>query len=130
MAMTTELSLLAWSVVLGLVHAVATGQFTTLQHGLSYGLSPRDESKPVIGVGGRVQRAFANYMQTFPFFAAAVLVAHVADRHSWLTVTGAQLYFWARLVYVPLYVTGVPVVRTIAFVIATIGIVLILVALT
>jgi len=38
--MTTELALLAWSVVLGLVHAVATGQFTTIQHGLSYGLIP------------------------------------------------------------------------------------------
>jgi len=128
--MTTELSLLAWSVVLGLVHAVATGQFTTLQHGLRYGLSPRDEQKPLTGVGARVQRAFANYMQTFPFFAAAVLLAHVAGRHSWLTVTGAQLYFWARLVYVPLYAASIPVARTAAFLIALLGIVLVLIALT
>ncbi len=128
--MTTELALLAWSVVLGLVHAVATGQFTTIQHGLSYGLSPRDEKKPLTGVGARVERAFANYMQTFPFFVAAVLVAHVAGRHSWLTVTGAQLYFWARLVYVPLYAAGIPVARTVAFGVALLGIVLILIALT
>jgi len=128
--MTTELALLAWSVVLGLVHAVATGQFTTIQHGLSYGLSPRDEKKPLAGVGARVERAFANYMQTFPFFAAAVLVAHVAGRHSWLTVTGAQLYFWARLVYVPLYAAGIPIARTAAFGVALLGIVLILIALT
>ncbi len=128
--MTTELALLAWSVVLGLVHAVATGQFTTIQHGLSYGLSPRDEKKPLTGVGARVERAFSNYMQTFPFFVAAVLVAHVAGRHSWLTVTGAQLYFWARLVYVPLYAAGIPVARTVAFGVALLGIVLILIALT
>jgi len=128
--MTTELTLLAWSVVLGLVHAVATGQFTTIQHGLSYGLSPRDEKKPLTGVGARVERAFSNYMQTFPFFVAAVLVAHVAGRHSWLTVTGAQLYFWARLVYVPLYAAGIPVARTVAFGVALLGIVLILIALT
>ena len=126
--MTTELALLAWAVVLGLVHAVATGQFTTLQHGLSYGMGPRDVQKPLTGVGARVQRAFANYMQTFPFFAAAVLMAHAAGRHSWLTVYGAQLYVWARLVYVPLYAAGIPVVRTLAFAIATIGIVMILVA--
>ncbi|WP_428483125.1 MAPEG family protein [Rhodopila sp.] len=112
------------------MHAVATGQFTTLQHGLRYGVSPRDEQKPLTGVGARVQRAFANYMQTFPFFAAAVLMAHVAGRHSWLTITGAQLYFWARLIYVPLYAAGIPVVRTLAFVIALIGVVLILIALT
>ncbi len=128
--MTTELALLAWSVVLGLVHAVATGQFTTIQHGLSYGLSPRDEKKPLVGVGARVERAFANYMQTFPFFAAAVLVAHVAGRHSWLTVTGAQLYFWARLVYVPLYAVGIPIARTVAFGVALLGIVLIFITLT
>ena len=128
--MTTEFTLLAWSVVLGLVHAVATGQFSVAQHGLRYGLSPRDEPRPLTGIGARVQRAFANYMQTFPFFAAAVLMAHAAGRHSWLTVTGAQLYFWARLVYVPLYAAGIPVVRTLAFLVAMVGIVLILVALT
>ncbi len=128
--MTTELTLLAWSVVLGLVHAVATGQFGVAQHGLRYGLSPRDEPRPLTGIGARVQRAFANYMQTFPFFAAAVLMAHAAGRHGWLTVVGAQLYFWARLAYVPLYAAGVLGLRTVAFVVAVVGIVLILLALT
>ena len=128
--MTIELTMLAWATVLGLVHAVATGQFTTAQHGLRYGLSARDEKKEVTGIGGRVQRAFANYMQTFPFFAAAVLIAHAAGRHGWMTVWGAQLYFWARLAYVPLYASGVPVIRTLAFLVATVGIALILLALT
>ena len=128
--MTTELALLAWAILLGLVHAVATGQFTVAQHGLRYGMSPRDENKPLTGIGARLQRAFANYMQTFPFFAGAVLVAHVAGRHGWLTVVGAQLYFWARLVYVPLYAAGVPIFRTVAFVISVIGIILILISLT
>ncbi len=128
--MTTELTLLAWAVVLGIVHAVATGQLGAAQLGLKYGMGPRDEKKTLTGIPARVERAFANYMQTFPFFAAAVLIAHVAGRHSWLTTTGAELYFWARLVYVPLYAAGIPVVRTLAFLVATLGIVLILVALT
>ena len=128
--MTTELALLAWAVVLGLVHVTATGHFTTRQHGLAYNMSPRDEQKPLTGVGARVQRAFANYMQTFPFFAAAVLAAHAAGRHGWLTVVGAHLYFWARLAYVPLYAAGVPVARTAAFGASALGIVMILLALT
>ena len=128
--MTTELTYLAWSVVLGLVHAIATGQFTTAQKGLAYGLSPRDEKKPLEGIGARVERAFANYMQTFPFFAAAILVAHAAGRHSGLITTGAALYFWSRLVYVPLYATGIPVARTLAFLGGVVGIVLVLWALT
>lgn len=128
--MTTELFYLTWAIVLGLVHAIATGQFTTLQHGLSYGLSSRDEKKEVTGVGGRVQRAFANYMQTFPFFAAAVLVAHVLNRHSSATAWGVQLYFWARLVYVFLYAANVIGARTVAFAVSVVGIVLVLVGLT
>ena len=127
--MTIELTMLAWSVVLGLVHVLATGQASNMQHGVKYGLGPRDEQKPLTGVAGRVSRSFANFMQTFPFFAAAVLMAHVAGRHGWLTVWGVQLYFWARLVYVPLYVAAVPVLRSVAFVIAIAGIVMVLAAL-
>ena len=128
--MTTELTYLAWSVVLGLVHAIATGQFTTAQKGVTYAMSARDEKKPLEGIGARVERAFANFMQTFAFFAAAVLTAHAAGRHSGLTTTGAALYFWSRVVYVPLYATGIPVARTLAFLGGVVGIVMILWALT
>ena len=128
--MTIELKYLAWSIVLGLVHAVATGQFTTAQKGLRYAMSARDEPQKLEGVGARVERAFANFMQTFPFFAAAVLAAHAAGRHSWLTTGGAALYFWGRLAYVPLYATGVPVVRTLAFLGGVVGIGMLLWALT
>ena len=127
--MTIELDYLAWAVVLGLVHALATGQLGLLQHGAAYSMGPRDEHRALTGVAGRVDRAFANYMQTFPFFAAAVLMAHVAGRHGGLTVTGAALYFWARVLYVPVYALGTPVVRTLLFVVALVGIVLLLLAL-
>jgi uncharacterized MAPEG superfamily protein len=128
--MTIELTMLAWSCVLGIAQAFATGQFATMEHGLRYNMGPRDEQKPPGLIGGRVERAFANYLQTFPFFAAAVLMAHVANRHGALTSFGAQLYFWARLIYVPLYAAGIPVVRTLAFLAGVAGIGLILYALT
>ena len=128
--MTTELHLLIWAVILGLVHVVVTGQFTTLQHGMAYGLSSRDEKKEVTGIGGRVQRAFSNYMQTFPFFAVAVLAAQVLNRHNGLTVWGAHLYFWARLAFPFLYAFNVIGVRTAAYLVSMLGIVLILVGLT
>ncbi len=127
--MTIELSLLAWAVVLGLVHAIATGQVTTAQHGLAYGMSPRDEQKPVVGVGGRVIRSFTNYLQTFPFFAAAVLTAHAVGVHDGLTIYGAWIYFIARIAFVAFYVAGTPVVRTVAFLAGVLGIVMILLAL-
>ena len=128
--MTIELTMLAWATVLGLAHAVATGQVAVFQHGLPYNLGPRDEQKPLTGIPGRISRAFANYMQTFPFFAAAVLLAHAAGRHSWLTTWGVQLYFWARLVFIPLYASGTSGPRTAAFLVSMVGIVMILIALT
>jgi uncharacterized MAPEG superfamily protein len=47
----------------------------------------------------------------FPLFGAVVLIAHVV-RHDWITVWVAQLFFWKRGVYVPVYVLGVPLLRS------------------
>ena len=88
--MTIELKYLAWAIVLGLVHGLSTGPLTIIQHGLAYSLSSRDEKKPLSGMAARVERAFSNFIQTFPLFAAAVLVAHAAGRHSGLTIVGRR----------------------------------------
>ena len=80
-------------------------------------------------VAGRLERAFRNFLETFPFFAAAILVAALAGRHNWATLCGAQLYVAARIVYLPLYAFGVPVLRTLVWAAATIGILLVVAAL-
>ena len=128
--MTTELAMLIWAIVLGLVHAVVTGQLTVAQHGMAYGLSPRDEKKPLTGIPARIERAFANYMQTFPFFAATVLIVQLLNRHNTMTVIGAEMYVWARLAFIPLYAMGVIGVRTLAYVVAMAGIVVMLLGLS
>lgn len=128
--MTTELTMLAWATVLGLLNVVITGPLTVAQFGAAYGLSSRDERKEATGIPARVNRALANFLQTFPFFAVAVLVAHVADRHSVWTVRGAELYFWARLLFLPCYAFNIIYARTACFLLAVAGIVMVLSALT
>jgi uncharacterized MAPEG superfamily protein len=128
--MTLEMKMLAWSIVLGLVHIIASAVATTGQYGAKWNLGPRDEAMPRLeGVAGRLQRALVNFLETFPLFAAAVLMADAVNRHGALAVWGAQLYFWARVAYLPLYAFGVTGVRTFVWTIATVGIVLILIAL-
>lgn len=129
--MTTELTMLAWAVVLGLVHLVVVAQLFTMKNGGQYGMSPRDEPPPhpLTGTSGRLERAWKNFMETFPFAAAAILIAAAANRHNGYTVWGAQLYFWGRLLYIPLYAAGVPVVRSVVWGSATLGIVLVLLGL-
>ncbi len=104
--MSMPMALLAWTAFLGLLHAISTGAVVTAEHGMGYGASPRDEDRPVSPVKARNIRAFANFMQTFPIFAASVLVSHAYGRDVGAATWGAQFYFWARLFYVPLYVTG------------------------
>jgi len=128
--MTTELSMLTWSVVLGLLQVALAATCTVGQRGLGWAASPRDEVKPPLsGVGGRLQRASANFLETFPFFVAAVLAAHLLQRHDGMTALGAQLYFWARVAYVPAYAAGIPYLRTLIWAASIVGIVLVLAAL-
>ncbi len=128
--MTVELQMLAWSIVLGFVHIIANAITMTQQYGCDWNVGPRDEPKPPLtGVAGRLQRALRNFLETFAFFAAAVLTADAVNRHGAMPVWGAHLYFWGRLVYFPLYMAGIPVARTIAWVVATLGIALILLSL-
>jgi uncharacterized MAPEG superfamily protein len=122
--------MLLWSVVLGLLQILLTATCSLGQRGLDWAASARDEVKPPLsGVGGRLDRARANFLETFPLFATAVLAAHVLQQHDQLTVLGAQLYFWARLLYVPVYAAGIPYLRTLIWVVSIAGIVLLLVAL-
>ena len=128
--MTIELKMLALSIVLGLVQIVLASHAASLQRGYRWTASPRDETlPPLTGVAGRLDRALRNFTETFPLFAAAVVMAHVANRHDWLTEGGVQLYFWARIAYLALYAFGIPLVRSLVWNVATAGIVMILVAL-
>ncbi len=71
----------------------------------------------------------ANFLETFPLFAAAVLIAHAAGRHDWMTVWGAQLYFFGRAPMCRSTPSAVFLARTIAWTVAIIGIILILLSL-
>jgi uncharacterized MAPEG superfamily protein len=126
---TIELTMLALSALLGLVQITLGATAKNRQFGREWASGPRDEPVVLSATTGRLERAFANFLETFPIFAAAVLVANAAGVHNWMTLLGVQLYFWGRVVYVPLYAYGVPVLRSIVWSVATIGIVLILLAL-
>jgi uncharacterized MAPEG superfamily protein len=122
--------MLTLSVVLGVVQIIAASHAASLQRGYRWTASPRDEqSPPLRGVAGRLDRALRNFVETFPLFAAVVLTAHVSGTHGTLTVLGAYLYFCARVAYAFLYAAGVPLVRSLVWNVATFGIFLFVAAL-
>ena len=128
--MTTELMILGWALVLALVQIALAGALRTAETGLAYNMGPRDAPAPQVRpVTARVQRAQANLFETLPVFAVAVLIAHVAGREGELTLWGSYAYIAARVLFVPLYAFGVPVLRSLVWGVSVAGIVMILVAI-
>jgi uncharacterized MAPEG superfamily protein len=128
--MTLELKLLALSVLLGFVHIVLASHAASAQYGYRWTATSRDRPMPPLeGVGGRLERASRNFLETFPFFAVAVLMVHVLGRESALSWWGTNLYFWGRVAYLPLYASGVFLVRSLVWNVSALGIFLVLAAL-
>ena len=121
--------MLAASCAFCLIQIVIASHAGSLQRGYRWTAGARDsEVPPLTGVAGRLERALRNFLETFPVFVAAVFLVHVLGREGALSKWGAVLYFSARLVYLPLYAAGVPVIRSLVWNVAFAGIVLLLIA--
>lgn len=130
MDMTPEFIMLAFTLILALVQIGAATVARTAELGGKWNAGPRDEDVPPPGkVAGRLMQAQANLFETLPIFAAAVIMAHIAGKDGSLTAIGAHLYFFARLIYLPLYAFGVPYIRSLVWLIAAAGLVMVLAAL-
>lgn len=128
--MTIELTMLAWSVVLGLAYVLLAVGLATRQRGLQWNAGNRDgEARPLTGVAARAERASRNFLETFVFFAAAVLAVVLTHRNTEHTALGAQVYFWARVAYWPVYAAGIPYLRTLIWIAAFWGFLQVLEAL-
>jgi len=125
--MAIELTLLGYTLILALIYIMAAAQARTAQYGTTWNTGARDEAMPPLRpVPARLVRAQANLMETLPLFAAAVLAVVVAGRTGTLSEVGAWMYLIGRAVYLPLYALGVPVVRTLVWMVASVGLVLVL----
>jgi len=124
---SVEIQMLCLSAALGLLQLVIATTLATKDQGLAYNLSPRDmPPPPVTTLTARMQRAFGNFRETFVYFAVAVLVVTALNKTSSTTALGAEIYFWARVVYVPVYAAGIPVARTLIWAASIAGLVMVL----
>jgi uncharacterized MAPEG superfamily protein len=125
--MTTELLVLAWGCVLAIVHVFAAVRVKTRQYGTNWNMGARDETlPPPEPIVGRLARAQANYFETFPVAAVAILLVTLTERTSVVTEIGAILWLAMRILYLPIYALGIPKIRTIIFIASVLGILMIL----
>lgn len=116
-----ELQMIGVAVILGIFQLLLGSVAARTQQGYDWGMGPRDEANPISGVPGRLQRAFFNYLETFPMFVAAMLAAILMGKTGTLTEVGGFIYLGGRILFIPLYAAGVRNIRTIVWVVAGVG---------
>ena len=125
--LSTELTILLLSCILGFIQLTLASSVLTAERGARWNMGPRDEVMPPPGkLAGRLERAYRNFMETFPYFAAAILAAAITGRQGMATALGAELYLLARIIYVPLYAFGVTGLRTLCYLFGAIGLFLVI----
>ena len=127
--MKPELVWLLWAVALTFVQMLVAVGGATLQVGLPALAGNREGLPPFTAWAGRAQRAHHNMLENLVLFAALVLIAVVTNKTNPTTLLGAQLFFWARLVYALVYLAGIPWLRTAVWTVSVIGMILIFVQL-
>lgn len=131
--MSTELAYLISAVALYFVMILmqALGGLFSKKATMKELLGARDDM-PMTGLSpfhARTKRAQANMNEGMMMFVPLIFAALYMNDLSALTAIGAAMFFYGRLAFAPLYYFGVPVVRTLAWAVSIIGLILILVEL-
>lgn len=91
------------------------------QRGMRLAFGNRDNLPDATAFAGRAERTARNTLENFVLFAALALVAQAAGATSERVIFGAQLFLWARLFYVPVYLAGIAFLRTVVWGVSLVG---------
>ena len=124
------LTLLALYGLWVIVTMVAQVSAAASQVGLAVLSSARDEMEPLDGVAGRLERALHNSVVALALVAPPVLVVALraaeapSENPGGISITppgpdpailAMQIFLVARILYVPIYAAGIPVLRTLVW---------------
>jgi uncharacterized MAPEG superfamily protein len=130
--MTTDLTLAAYAVALTWLMVMSAAMIksrTWSFAGLKVAVGNREALDAPTGVAGRADRAGKNMVENLPLFLGLVMVAHLGGRDGDRVVLGAHVWFWARVAYWPVYLVGIPYVRTLIWNVSIVGLAIIFTAL-
>ena len=121
--------MLFWIFAALILHAVYVFPPTMLffpTEGVSRHMGGRDDLPVPSPVTGRARRALANWQESLPVFIVLALLAVVLEADATL---GAAIFVLARVAYLPLYMVAIPGLRTLAWVVAVVGLLMMAFAL-
>ena len=101
------------------------GALVPIYQGFAWGLGSRDEPKDKTALQNRTARTVANHIEGMMLFVPLTLIVELGGLSSGLTVLGAGLYAAGRAAFAPLYLMGVAYLRSLAWGVSVLGIMLI-----
>jgi uncharacterized MAPEG superfamily protein len=113
-----ELAVINWALI---VAASLIKSKAWKPSGLMAALGNRETQEDCNGFPARTDRAAKNMLENMVLFTALALVASVGGVTDPHVELGARIFYWARLVYIPIYMIGIPVARTGVWAISIIG---------
>lgn len=84
-------------------------------------LGARDTPPPVTLLGTRARRALTNMTENMLLFLPLAILAVALEKVSGLAITGASIFFLARATYLPLYILGVQIARSLCWLLGVFG---------
>ena len=108
-----------WTLITVVVGAAIRNQEWT-KEGRDIGLGNRDNLKEATPMGGRAERAAKNSVEAAVFFVPLALIANAAGMDAEVML-GAQIAFWARIAYVPIYIAGIKYLRSLVWIVGVVG---------
>lgn len=108
-----------WTLITVVVGAAIRNQEWT-REGRDIGLGNRDNLNEATPMGGRAERAAKNSIEAAVFFVPLALIANAAGLDS-EAMLGAQIAFWARIAYVPIYIAGIKYLRSLVWIVGVVG---------
>lgn len=104
-----------------LVQVQLPGKYLVDQVGAKAQMGPRDDLPEPTRELARSRRALANLQETLPVFLTLAILSIVLGEQGWLSLIGAAIYFLARSAHLYCYMKGLSPWRSICFLVALIG---------
>lgn len=113
-----------------LMNVYIAGWFLLSKAGFKVYMGARDTLPEPSVLRGRALKAATNYSENLPIFLGLGILSFVVpDANQTLALLGAQIFVLTRVLYIGLYLSGVPYVRSIAFTGGAVGLIMMAVAL-
>lgn len=124
--MSVELTMLLYATALLIALVLIQALAGVRAQGLVPMANNRDNLPEAKPFQARMKRVVDNHREGLLMFAPLVLIANMTGVSSDQTVLGAQLFFYARVAHAIIYITGLPMIRPLAWAVGLVGTLMVL----